>query len=212
MPRNMDQLFCFFSGFAHRDVELLKYKENVEQGTVVLTCSNNGSRKLSEGQYIQLDGVLFEITATNGSFFRASSTVELLENTSIKKAKVRDKLTLGVLAESDLSHDCLWMLQPTAFGQVTYTAHSVLPDHQHTLKLDFEAPGELASVIKEDCHLGLSGASLTAKEVKSDGLLIKFSIYCGRETRENTQFNQHMLPGTQVNFTEAAEIENRAGL
>jgi hypothetical protein len=41
---------------------------------------------------------------------KASSTIELVDNTSIKRAKSGDKLALGILAEKDLAHDCMWML------------------------------------------------------------------------------------------------------
>lgn len=58
--------------------------------------------------------------------------------------------------------------------------YSVLEGHEHTLKMDFEASAEMAPLIHEDCHLGLAGSSLTARKVVADSLLIKFSIYCGR--------------------------------
>ncbi|KTD57393.1 hypothetical protein Lsan_2576 [Legionella santicrucis] len=110
----------------------------------------------------------------------------------------------------DLSHDRLWMLQPSAMSQVTYLNCSVLNGHEHTLKLDFEAPLDLASVIHQDCHLGLAGSSLTAREVSRESHLIKFSIYCGRETRDTSNFNQNLKPGTRINITEAGEIEDRS--
>ena len=106
----------------------------------------------------------------------------------------------------------MWMLQPSALGEVTYRGYSVLDGHEHTLKMDFEAPAEMAPLIHEDCHLGLAGSSLTARKVVTDSHLIKFSIYCGRETREHSQFNQDLLPGTRVNITQPGEIEYRLGL
>lgn len=212
MPRSNDKLFCFFSGFAHRDIELLDYQNDFELGVVLLDCKNQGEHRLLTGDYIQLNGVLFEVIETSGLSFKASSTMELVNNTSIKRAKSGDKLTLGILAEKDVTHDCMWMLQPSALGEVTYTGYSVLEGHEHTLKLDFEASAEMAPLIKEDSHLGLAGSSLTACKVIVGSHLIKFSIYCGRETREQSQFNQELPPGTRVNITEPAEIENRLGL
>lgn len=212
MPKSNDKLFCFFSGFAHRDIELLDYQNDFEQGVVLLDCKNQGEHRLLTGDYIQLNGVLFEVVETFGLSFKASSTMELVNNTSIKRAKSGDKLTLGILAEKDVAHDCMWMLQPSALGEVTYNGYSVLESHEHTLKMDFEASVEMAPLIQEDCHLGLAGSSLTARKVVADSHLIKFSIYCGRETREQSQFNQDLPPGTRVNITEPAEIENRLSL
>lgn len=209
MPRNKDQLFCFFSGFAHRDIELLGYQNYSRQGIVLLECKNYGTHILNKSDYIQLNGVLFEIVETRGLYFKASSTMELVNNTSIKAAKSGDKLTLGILAEKDLVHDCLWMLQPSAIGEVTYIGYSVLEDHEHTLKLDFEASSEMAPFIQEGSHLGLSGSSLTAREIEANSFLLQFSIYCGRETRRHSEFNQYLPLGTRVNITEAADIEHR---
>lgn len=211
MPRSNDKLFCFFSGFAHRDIKLLDYQNDFQRRLVLLECENQGEHVLLKGDYIQLDGVLFEVVETSSVSFKASSTMELVNNTSIKNAKPGDKLTLGILAEKDLAHDCMWMLQPSALGEVIYNDYSVLEGHEHTLKLNFVASAELAPLIQEDCHLGLAGSSLTARKVVVDSHLIKFSIYCGRETRERSQFNQDLLPGTRVNITGPAEIENRLG-
>lgn len=204
MPRTHDELFCFFSGFAHRNIELLDYQNDFEQGVVLLSCKNQSGHSLLIGDYIQLDGVLFEVVETVGSSFKVSSTIELVNDTSIKRAKAGDKLTLGILAEKDLAHKCMWMLQPSALGEVTYNGYSVLEGHEHTLKLDFEASPDKAHLIQENYHLGLAGSSLTAKEVMTDSHLIKFSIYCGRETRAKSPFNQDLPLGTKVNITEAA--------
>lgn len=209
MPRNNDDLFCFFSGFAHQDTVVNGYQEDIDLKIVILTCQHSGKHPLSKFDYIQLDGVLFQVVETHGSYFKASSTFELVNNTSLKHVTLGSKLSLGVLAEKDLTHDCLWMLQPSALSQVTFLNYSALEAHEHTLKLDFEAPIDLAPVINQDCHIGLAGSSLTAREVTKNSHLIKFSIYCGRETRENSQFNQNLKPGTIVNITESADIEDR---
>lgn len=210
MPKNNDDLFCFFSGFAHKDIEVHEYQENLQLGTILLTCRNMGKHELAEADYIQLDGVLFQIIESCGSYFKASTTFEIANNTSIRNISPGSQLSLGILAEKDIAHDCLWMLQPTALSQVTYLNYSLLEGHEHTLKLDFAASWELESVIHQDCHLGLAGSSLTAREVSNDNHLIKFSIYCGRETREKSQFNEHLKPGTRVNITEPGEIEERS--
>ncbi|WP_019217761.1 hypothetical protein [Legionella tunisiensis] len=209
MPRSMNDLFCFFSGFAHQDIEVNDYQENLELGTILLTCRNTGKHLLSKDDYIQLDGVLFQIVESKDSCFKACSTFELVNNTSVKNISLGSKLTLGILAEKDIAHDRLWMLQPSALSQVTYLNCSVLEGHEHTLKLDFEAPLALAPIIHQDCHLGLAGSSLTAREVSSADLLLKFSIYCGRETREESQFNERLNPGSRINITEPGEIVDR---
>lgn len=126
MLRTHGELFCFFSGFSHRNIELLDYQNDVEQGVVLLSCHNQSEHLLLMGDYIQLDGVLFEVIETVGSSFKASSTLDLVNDTSIKRAKAGDKLALGILAEKDLAHHCMWMLQPTAIGEVTYNGYSAL--------------------------------------------------------------------------------------
>ena len=65
MPRSNDNLFCFFSGFAHRDIELLDYQNNFERGVVLLDCKNQGEHRLLTGDYIQLNGALFEVDVVN---------------------------------------------------------------------------------------------------------------------------------------------------
>lgn len=209
MSKSKNELFCFFSGYAHQNVEVIQCDENTELKITMLTCKNHGKHKLFKGNYIQLDGVLFELVEINESYFKACSTFEMIKDTSIERVKSGNKLALGILAENDLSHECLWMLQPSALGQVTYKNYSLLEGHEHTLKLDFEAPVEFSPVIQPDHHLGLAGSSLTAKQISQESNLIKFSIYCGQETRENSQFNQNLMPGTQVNITESAAIEDR---
>lgn len=206
MQRSNDNLFCFFSGYTHRNIELIDYQYDFERGLVLLSCKNQSENSLSTDDYIQLDGVLFEVVETLDSCFKASSTIELINNTSIKRSKAGDKLTLGILAEKDLRHKLMWMLQPTALGEVTYNGYSIQEGHEHTLKLDFNATLDKTFLIQENCHIGLAGTSLTAKEVVMDSHLLKFSIYCGRETRERTQFNQDLPLGTGVNITESASF------
>jgi riboflavin synthase alpha subunit len=207
MQRNDEKLFCFFSGYAHKDITLLGCEENLNQATMILSCENNSKEyRLFPGEYIQLNGVLFEVIETESNHFKASTTMELFNNTSLRNNAAGDELNLGVLAEFDLLHTQLWMLQATSCGLVTYKKYSVQDGHEHTLKLDFEAAKEFDPIIKEDCHIGLAGCSLTVKEVKSESNLLKFSIYCGRETREHTQFNQNLPANTQVNLTAAAEV------
>lgn len=201
----MPNLFCFFSGFVHQDVEVTTIQRDVEKGLVIVQCQNNGNKLIQENDYIQLQGVLFQVTETYDVYFTASSTVELLEQTTLSQIKIGDKLSLGILAENDRSHSALWMLQPSAARKAVYKGYSVLETHEHTLKLDFEASTECASSIQDNQHLGLDGASLTAREVKLEDML-KFSIYCGRETREKTAFNSDLSIGTEINLTEAAGI------
>ena len=199
-------LFCFFSGFAHRDIELVELSEDPLLKIITLHCVNQGKHAVLTGDYIQLDGVLFKVTSHKEGSFKACTTFELAEGTSIKEACPGNQLTLGILAEQDVDHSDLWMLHPSAAGRVTYQKCSVLAGHEHTLKLDFTTSPDLASAITEGCHLGLAGSSLTAREVGSTESHLFFSIYCGRETRENSQFNASLTPGTQVNVTEAAGI------
>ena len=205
----MKNYFVFFSGYAHRDVKVIQCKKDFELKIITLTCTNHGKHTLSMRNYIQIEGVLFEVTETNGFQFKACSTLEMIKNTSLEKVSSGKILTLGVEADKDLSHEHLWMLQPSSIGQVTYKNHSDLEGHNHTLKLDFEAPREFSTVIQSDLHLGLAGSSLTVKEISHERNLIKFSIYCGKETRENTQFNQDLESGTLINITEAAAIVDR---
>ncbi|MBA2710360.1 MAG: hypothetical protein H0U57_07205 [Tatlockia sp.] len=209
MAKSKDELFCFFSGYAHNNVEVIESDENTELKIMILICKYHGKHKLSKGNYIQLDGVLFELIESNDSNFKACSTVEMIKDTSIKRVKSGSKLALGILAENDLSQECIWMLQPSALGQVTYKNHSLLEGHEHTLKLDFEAPAEFSSVIQTNYHLGLAGSSLTAKQISQESNSIKFSIYCGKEKRDNSLYNQNLMPGSKVYLSEPVSIEDR---
>ncbi|MBA2656760.1 MAG: hypothetical protein H0U70_07205 [Tatlockia sp.] len=60
-------------------------------------------------------------------------------------------------------------------------------NHQHTLKLDFEAPIEFSTVIQPDHHMGLAGSSLTAKEISHENNWIKFSIYCWNSRKKQVR-------------------------
>jgi len=207
MPSSFqDSLFCFFSGFSHQDATVVEYSEDADLKVVTLHCINTGKRHVLTGDYIQLDGVLFEVIEVGDDQFKARSTFELVEDTTLKALPPGSRLILSVLAENDLTHEQLWMLQPSAFGKICYQGYRVQPGHQHTLELQFEAPKSMAAIIKEDSHLGLNGASLTARNVSIDGEVIKFSIYAGRETRESSPFNETLEPGTMINLTEAADV------
>ncbi|MBA2656759.1 MAG: hypothetical protein H0U70_07200 [Tatlockia sp.] len=71
MSKSKNELFCFFSGFAQRDVEIIQYDKDLDIEIVILTCQNHGKHKLLTGNYIQLDGVLFELIETNNFYFKA---------------------------------------------------------------------------------------------------------------------------------------------
>ena len=61
MAKNKDDLFCFFSGFAHQDIEIYDYQENSALGIIILTCRNRSKHVLTEEDYIQLDRILFQV-------------------------------------------------------------------------------------------------------------------------------------------------------
>ncbi len=204
-------LFCFFSGFAHRDIELVERTDDPLLKTINFDCLNHGTHPVLTGDYIQLDGVLFSVVAHSETSFKACTTFELAEPTSIQKSSAGSRLTLGILAEQDIDHPDLWMLQPSAASQVTYQSCSILPGHEHTLKMDFMAQPQLTSAITEGGHLGLAGSSLTAREVSHTASHLFFSVYCGRETREHSQLNASLPPGTEINITEAAGIYHSPG-
>jgi len=67
-------------------------------------------------------------------------------------------------------------------------------------------PVKISDAITENCHIGLSGSSVTAKEVNKTADLVKFSIYCGRETREKTIFNEKLPLNSLINVNEAAAV------
>ena len=194
-------LFCYFSGYASNDVELTGYQYNGNNGTLTIDCINQGSHIIKAGDYIQLNGVLFEVTKkTNGSF-SALTTYKLLDHAVFNPTALSTKLTLGVLTEWDAPHNCFWMLQPSVSGVVVYRGYSLLDGHEYTLKLNFEASSKFADAINENQHVGLAGVSLTAKEVTKTSHLVKFSIYCGKDTRDKTNINQLLPLDTFVNFT-----------
>ena len=204
MLRQDKKLFCYFSGYTELSVSLHQHVFNTS--TLLVTGNHNQTHQLKVGEHIQLDGVLFEVTASNHPLFSASTTIAMLENTKFEHVPFQGKLNLGILTMFDEMHDQCWMLQPSASYTVTYKGYSSLEDHTHTIKLNFEAPLKLAELITENQHLGLDGASLTAREVKKETNLLKFSIYAGRDTREKSRFNETLPLDTLVNFTAPAAI------
>ncbi len=202
-------LFCYFSGYSHGIIEITSVTQDDEKATIELTCYNRGEYKLSENEYIQLDGVPFQITSCWNQLFTATTTIELVKDTSLAQPKNGDMLNLGILAENDFTHTMLWMLQPSTKGIVVYTGWSNIKGHQHTLQLDFKAPEQLEDVIKGNIHLGLNGASLTAQNVTKEDGWTKFSIFCGQETREKTKFNERLPCNSKINLTEGAAVIKR---
>ena len=200
------KLFCYFSGYAQLNVTLTQYHFNTITRTLGVEGENESQHRLREGEHIQLKGVLFVVTSTQQSSFKASTTFELLNPSATMPITTGEKYSLGILAEYDETHNDLWMLQPSVSGVVAYRGCSVLDGHEHTLKLNFEAPLLFDEAIQDGKHIGLEGSSLTVQEVKRESDLIKFSIYCGRETREKTRFNEKLPKDTLINFNEPAAV------
>ena len=204
----MKDLFCFFSGYTKNCLTVLKTCQREKLGVIEITLRRLNKDLFSVDEYIQLNGVLCQIIAVSNSELTVSTTSELASNTSLENIAPEQKVSLGRLANQDRDHTDLYTLQPSANGQAEFLGGSVAPGHEHTLKLDFKCPSTL-SFVQEGKYLGLSGSSLTAMNVAIIGKMIKFSIFCGKETREQTHFNRDLAVGTRVNITEPhQEVQN----
>ena len=154
------------------------------QETLVITCRT--TEKLCDvGEYIQLDGVLFEIISSSENKFEASTTLNLIEHTTITEH--RQKMVIGRLIK-DTPVEKSWPLCATSIGQITCVKVETIVGHR-TLKAVFEADLKYRSIIREDHHIGISGCSLTVKELFVDDVCIRFSIYCGKQTQEVLSFD-----------------------
>jgi len=204
MPK--PSLFCFFSGYSHQDAEILSREDNEE--TITLKCLNLGENQVNINNYIQLDGIIFLITNTDDTTFTAVTTLDLIENTTMKNKNRGDLLMLGIEIEKDLNHSEFWSLHPSASGQVTYCSQNTQPSHRHTLEFHFTAEERLGSTIKDNVHIGLNGASLTARNVRIDNGLVYFSIFVGRDAREHSSLNDSLEAGTRFNLNSPGEVLN----
>lgn len=193
-----DNLFCFFSGYTNNSNRVISIKKNDRLGIVEISLNIHNQETFLIGEYIQLNGVICEVIAYNEKNITVSTTRELLSNTSLENITLGSKLNLGRLAEKEKDKKELYTLHPAPFGKAIFYKSSILANHQHTLKLDFICSDE--HEIKEDNYIGLLGSSLTPKDVLNKNGKILFSIYCGKETRENTNFNGNLDIGTEVDI------------
>ncbi len=194
------KFFCFFSGFTKGMVEVkeIKKDDDLKIFHIVLSIPENLNKKHS--RYIQLDGVLCEILYQEKNIMIVSTTFELVENTSLKNIKIRNSVSLGVLAESEPIENQGYLLHPSAGSFAKLTNISLLAGHKHTLKLDFEYFGNPED-LQENKHIGMAGSSLTVQNVSHGNGLSRFSIYAGKQTQENTCFNRGMPVDQIVNVT-----------
>lgn len=194
------QLFCQFTGYSKGQLKILGISHDADNGTHRFELRMTRFLYIRRHDNIQLDGVLACVTHIDKYTLTACTTDELIEMTSLSTVKVGDSVNVGLSAMNDLLENSHYLLEASVMGSVELVSSHLQEGHEHTWQLNFKALN-LDSEIANDQHLGLAGVSLTAKNVTHLANLTTFSIFCGKQTREQTQFNETMTVGTRVNFT-----------
>ncbi|HEU5280417.1 MAG TPA: hypothetical protein VFU82_00315 [Gammaproteobacteria bacterium] len=200
-----DALFCYFVGLTRGmvTIETMTTYSDLKIQAYTLTLSEGMT--LPESPYIQLNGVLFEVTSREPGQLKASTTFELMRGTNIQEADLGHQLSLGVLARYESPEYYPYLVHPSANTTARVLSCGIQPGHQYTLQINFVCNDAIP--LENDKHLGLNGSTVLAREVRRESGLQYFSIYAGRQTRENTIFNETIQPGTRVNLTAPYEPE-----
>jgi riboflavin synthase alpha subunit len=200
-----DKLFCYFVGLTRGMVTIEAMSTHLDSKIHEYTLTLPQNIKLPASSYIQLNGVLFEVTDRNPGELKASTTFELMQGTNLVDADIGNQLSIGVLAMYEPPEFYPYLIHPSANTTATVLSWGTQPGHKHALKIDFECDASIP--LKDDKHLSLNGSTLLAREVRRESGLQYFSIYAGRQTRENTIFNETIPSGTRVNITLPYESE-----
>lgn len=193
--------FCQFTGYTKGLIELTAIHHDEEKGIYEYTlATNNLTENLQLHSNIQLNGVLGCIVKVDPTQIVVSTADELVMASGLSHVQLGDHLSLGLNAMMEPLENSHYLLDASATKIVELSSAHVQPGHEHTYQLNFTA-SERLDEIQEDKHIGLNGSSLTAKNVKHDNNITTFSIFCGRATRETSQFNEQMAIGAKVNYT-----------
>lgn len=194
------QMFCHFTGYSKGQFKILDITRDMEKGVCSFLLRYTSLIEFKQHDNIQLDGVLACITKVNKYTITVCTTDELIASTSLSAVKKDDLVNIGLSAMNEVLENTHYLLEASVMGSVELVSSHQQEGHEYTWQLNFKALN-LHGEIANDQHLGLAGVSLTAKNVSHQANLTRFSIFCGRQTREQTQFNESMAVGTRINFT-----------
>lgn len=200
MNNTSTNIFCFFSGFLADFAYLLTINRNVDNSNVIIHVKIN--KKIPLVNYVQLDGNIFLVTKQSLNQLVLMTELGLFEKSALSKKSPGDPVHLGILSSVDsCMHPIQWTLHPSTTTTVQLRNNQVAKGHKYTLEMIFEAPLSLQGEIITNQHIGIAGISLTPQKVTILSDKVEFSIYCGKETQENTCFNTLLKPGTFLDFT-----------
>lgn len=192
----MNKINHVYSGFTSLSIKFINLIKELDY--VHLICCKTNDISVNVNTYIQLDGVEFFVIGINGNLLLLKGSRYSVEISTINNIKIGTLMSLGLLATND---DKIYALQSDIVDTVQVIGISVLEYHTHTLKIDFKIKDQHNKYITEFKYIGLNGSSLTVRDVTHYENIILFSIYVGKQTRENTIFNNTTKIGSFVNFT-----------
>jgi riboflavin synthase alpha subunit len=200
-------LFPYFTGYTKGQFQILEKTQNTENGTHQFKISLDADLLFKKRDIVQLDGILFEVIEHAGNHLIVSTTDELINNTALKNKQNGDKISLGIVANLEPKENTGYLIEASSQGIVTVISNQVQPDHQYTRQIDLYSEYE-SPLIQEGQHIGLSGSSLTVRNLQKYNGGLRFSIFCGKQTQEISCFNEKLEPGAQINFTEPKFTKN----
>lgn len=202
-PHIHSELFCYFVGIISDMATITHIESNAKTHQVHLSLPDRN--QYQQSPYIQLNGILFQVTSTESGHLKASTTFELFNNMATSDFIINGKVNIGVLAQWEDPEFHRYLVEPTASKTARVLACGLLSGHHYKLKIDFVCDESIP--LQDNKHLGLNGSVLLAREVTRKSGLQYFSIYAGRSTREKTKFNADIEIGSSVNITLPHEPE-----
>lgn len=214
---NLDKnhhLFCFFKGSTKGLFEVGESEKIAEKGLYHIHLPSVFLKKelmVVMGDYIQLDGVLcqvieaeHEVTADHNQYkwdIVASTTVELVEGTTLKDVAKGSNVSLGLMAIRE--EEAQFFIHPSVSKQARCIKieETVGSRDQPVVRFDFSCA---AGDISQDHHVGLAGSAFYIKSAEENQGVINFTIFAGKESQANTRFNKEALKvGELVNVNVA---------
>lgn len=204
-PDINSELFCYFVGITCGMATITGFQSDLTLKIHQFDLSLSEESQYQQSPYIQLNGILFQVTSAESGHLKASTTFKLFNKMATSDFITNGKVSIGVLAKFEKPEYYPFLVEPTACKTAKVVGCGLQPGHNYTLKIDFVCDESIP--LREDKHLGLNGSTVLARELKRESGLQYFSIYAGRSTREKTKFNADIEIGSLVNITLPHEPE-----
>lgn len=196
-------LFSVFTGYTKGQVVVKNSFFNEDDQTYLFVLAKPDGVNIAVHDNIQLDGILAVIVAIGENTMTISTTTELVGDSRLARLQTGHKVSLGLCALHEPEENRGYLIDASSHATAKLVHSHVQPGHEHTWQLDFQANHASKDFIKNDQHLGLAGSTLTARHVTETDEGIRFSIFCGKATRESSCFNEDLQIGTSINLTTA---------